>query len=256
MDLFDVVRACFRRWYILLPILAVAGYYSYSVYTAAKPVYYSQTAIGISPPSYRIDTAPTGMPVPRNGLLDIGGAPFVANMASLALLQPAVVNRVVSAGGMSQYNARMFPVPEATQPIPLVLIDVVAPEPDTSSKTLELVTAEFSTALENLQRQAKVPPEMMVEPFVVSPPSTPTAAMPSRTRSSMSIFVAGAGLAVVVSVIADALLSRRRKRAGTRAGAAGAAPELPQKSDDATASDIAAAPDDDSAVEEPAAEAR
>lgn len=122
------------------------------------------------------------------------------------------MNRVVAAGACANTTRGCSPVPEATQPIPLVLVDVVAPNPETATKTLELVTAEFSVALENLQHQARVPDEMMVEPFVVSPPGTPVAATPSRTRSTLSILFAGVGLAVVVAVVADALLNRRRRR--------------------------------------------
>ncbi len=48
MDLFDVVRSCLRRWYILIPLLAVTGVYCHQVYTSVLPVYYSQTVIGLA----------------------------------------------------------------------------------------------------------------------------------------------------------------------------------------------------------------
>lgn len=212
MDLFDVVKACFRRWYVLLPLLLITGWYSYNVYAGVKPVYYSQAIVGLAPPGYRVDTAPTGQPLPRNGLMDIGGAPLLANMAALGLREPTVVNRVVALGGLPDYTARLFPVPANAQPIPLVMIEETAPDPAAATKTLELVSDEMSSSLESIQKQANVPPEMMVEAFVVSPPSTPVAAMPTRTRSTASIAVAGIGLSILATVLVDVLLVRRRQR--------------------------------------------
>ena len=46
----------------------------------------------------------------------------------------------------------------------------------------------------------------------MSPPSDPIAAMPTRTRSTATIGVAGLGLAVLVAVLTDVLLGRFRKR--------------------------------------------
>jgi hypothetical protein len=196
----------------MLPLLLVTAWYGHQVYAAVKPVYYSQAVVGLAPPSFRVDTAAAGQPVPRNGLLDIGGAPLLANMSALALREPTIVNRVVAGGGRSDYTARLFPVPPTAPPIPLVMIENTAPDPESASKTLELVTDEMSPALERIQKQANVPPEMMVDSFVVTPPTEPVAAMPTRTRSTASIIVAGTGLTVLISVLADVVLMRRRRR--------------------------------------------
>jgi len=212
LDLFDVVRSCFRRWYIALPLLLLVGWYSYSTYIEVKPVYYSNTVIGFTPPSTRIDTVPEGMGVPRNGLLDVGGASLIANMTALGLRQPAVVDRVAAAGGVPDYISKMFPVPATMPELPLVMIESTAPDPTAASKTLELVVAQSGDTLRSLQQQAGVPDDQMVTPFVVSPPSTPLAATPSRTRATLTIFAAGAGLTVLFTVVVDLLLTRRRSR--------------------------------------------
>jgi hypothetical protein len=212
VDLFDVFRSCFRRWYILLPPLLITGWYTHSVYESVKPVYYSQAIVGLAPPSYRLDQAVAGQPVPRNGLLDVGGAALLANMTALALREPAVVNLVVARGGLPDYGAKLFPVAPNAQPIPLVMLEESAPDSAAATKTLSLVTDEASAALERIQRQAKVPPEMMVDSFVVSPASDPIAAMPTRTRSVATIAVAGIGLSVLVAVLTDVFIVRRRNR--------------------------------------------
>jgi hypothetical protein len=212
VDLFDVVRSCFRRWYVLLPLLLITAWYGHQAYAAVKPVYYSQAVIGLAPPNTRVESAAPGQPLPRNGLLDTGGATLLANMSALGLREPAVVDRVVAAGGLHDYSAKLFPVPATAPPIPLVLIEVLAPDPAAATKTLELVSNEMTASLETVQRQAGVPADMMVGSFVVTPPSVPIAAMPTRTRSTASIFVAGLGLSVLVTVLVDVLLVRLRKR--------------------------------------------
>ena len=44
----------------------------------------------------------------------------------------------------------------------------------------------------------------------------PAAGMPARTRSTIAIFVAGAGLVVLLTVIVDTLLIRRKARESAR----------------------------------------
>ncbi len=212
MDLFDVVRSCARRWYVFLPLLAIVTWISYSVYSSVQPVYYSNAVVGVAGPSTRVDNPPQGVPIARNGLLDVGGAALIANMTALGLRDPAVVDRVVAAGGLPDYDARMFPSPANMQQLPLIMIEATNADQAAVSMTIELVVAQAEVTLRTLQQQAKVPGDQMVVPFVVSPPSAPAAGMPARTRSTIAIFVAGLGLSVVVTVLVDVLLGRRRQR--------------------------------------------
>jgi hypothetical protein len=242
VDLFDVVRSCFRRWWVLLPLLLVVGWFSYDAYTSVKPVYYSNTVIGLSPPNTKVVNAAQGVPLPRNGLLEVGGAALIANMTTVGLMEPAVVDRVVAAGGLPDYVARMFPGPANMPQLPLVMVEATNADPAAVSRTLELVVAQSEVTMRNLQEKARVPEDQMVAPFVVSSPSTPAAGMPSRTRSTISIFAAGFGLSVVVTVLVDVLLCRRRRRidAGPHAKPATKGPIL-----DRTPSDV---PERDGAV--------
>jgi hypothetical protein len=229
VDLFDVIKSCLRRWYLLLPLLLLVAWYSHSTYSAVKPVYYAQTVIGLAPPSVRIDDTPPGVPLPRNGLLDVGGAQLIANMTALGLVEPSAVAGVEAGGGSPDYTARMFPVPASSPTLPLVMIEITSDKPANASKTLDLAIQQAAVTVRNLQQQAQVPDDQMVSSFVVSPPSTPGAVMPSRTRATISIFAAGAALAVVLTVLVDVLLTRRKSRVEQRptqsAAAAGPEPE-------------------------------
>ncbi|MDH6196224.1 hypothetical protein M2272_002867 [Mycobacterium frederiksbergense] len=220
MDLFDVVRSCARRWYICLPLLLIAAWFSYGKYSAVQPAYYSQAVIGFAGPSSRVEYAQAGTPISRNGLLDAGGADLIANMTALGLREPAVIDAVVSGGGLPDYSSRMFPTPPGSAPIPLVMIEETGADPAAVTRTLELIVEQSTGTVENLQKQAGVAPDQMATPLIVMPPTAPSAAMPSRTRSTATIFVAGAGLTVVATVLADILLgwlAARRRQSGAAA---------------------------------------
>jgi hypothetical protein len=209
--LFDVLKSCARRWYVLVPLVLITTFYSYSVYSSAKPVYYSQAIIGLAPPSSRFDSAPNGEPTPRNGLLDIGGAALIANMASLSLREPAVIDQVVAGGGRPDYIARMYPTPPNTPQLPMIMIEETAPDAESAAKTLELVLAQANAAVRNPQVQAQVPQDLLVDSFVVAPPTSPAGGTPSRIRSTLAIFIGGMGLSVLAAVVLDVVLTRRRK---------------------------------------------
>src|SRR4051812_19705280 len=83
VDLIDVVRASIRRWYILLPLLAITGVIAHNYYVSVKPVYYSQAVVGIAPSNLQTQYTADGTPVFRNGLLDVGGPTLIANLAVL-----------------------------------------------------------------------------------------------------------------------------------------------------------------------------
>lgn len=212
MDLFDVARSCLRRWYVVVPLLLITLWYAYGSYKDVKPVYYSQAVISLAPPSSRVDQSLPGAQVPRNGLLDVGGATLIANIAAYTLHNPATVERVVAEGGQPNYITRMFPVAPTQQQMPLIMIEATEDTPADATKTVELVIAEADPALKDLQRQARVPDDQMVQSFVVAPPSVPAAAMPSRTRSAISIVVAGTGLSILLAVLVDVVAARRKRR--------------------------------------------
>jgi hypothetical protein len=228
VDLFDVVRSCFRRWYVVVPLLLIVAWYTHNVYKSVKPVYYSNAVIGVASPNTHMDLPPQGVAVSRNGLLDAGGGTtIIANMAALNLNEPAVSAPVVAAGGQPNYTAKMFPVPATVQELPMLMIEATEPDPAAASKTVELVVAQAGPTLRTLQQQANVPDDQMATAFVVSPPSVPAGGMPSRTKSTIAIGVAGVGIAILVGLVVDVLLMRwkagRQKRRQTRVQTAGGA---------------------------------
>jgi hypothetical protein len=94
----------------------------------------------------------------------------------------------------------------------MIMLEVSNADPAAVSKTLEILVGQTEVTLRNLQQQAQVPDAQMVTSIVVSAPSAPVGAMPSRTRSTVAVFLAGAGLAVLMTVLLDALLTRHKAK--------------------------------------------
>jgi hypothetical protein len=226
LDLFDVGRACARRWYVFLPLMLIVGWYAHSAYSSAIPIYYSSTVVGLAPPNSRVEHVEAGVPLPRNGLLDSGGATMIANMTAIGLQQPAVLDRVAAEGGLPDFFAKMVQVPPSVPQPPLIMIEITTAKRDSVTKTLELATAQAEVTLRSLQQAARVPEDQMVQMFVVAPPTPPAGGMPSRMKSTLMILVAGAGLAVVFTVVLDVVLIRLKTRLQQRrkARSEGAAP--------------------------------
>ena len=124
-------------------------------YSSVKPVYYSNAVIGLAGPNGRVEYAPAGVPLPRNGLLDVGGASLIANMTSLGLRQPSTVDAVVSRGGLPDYVSRMFPGPADAGQLPLVMIEETNADPAEVTRTLELVIAQAEKPCETCSNKPR-----------------------------------------------------------------------------------------------------
>lgn len=210
MDLIDVIRICARRWYVLLPLVLASAGLAYQAYSQAKPVYYTNAVVGLAPPNNRTWQLPDGTPTPVNGLLEGGGPNLIANLTILGLKDAAVTARVVEGGGSPAYGVKMFPVAENAPQVPLIMIETTQPTADLSAKTIELVVGQSSSVLKATQQQAGVGEAQMVKPILAAAPAEPKMGTPSRTKASLGIFLGGFGLSVIVTVLVDIAMSRRR----------------------------------------------
>jgi hypothetical protein len=96
------------------------------------------------------------------------------------------------------------------------MVEITSGNSAAVTRTLGLVITQAEDTVKTLQQQARVPDDQMVSTFVVSPPKPPVAGMPSRAKSTISIFVAGAGFSVLLAVLLDVLLTALKARAQQR----------------------------------------
>ena len=215
MDLLDVVRSCIRRWYVVLPLLAVTAWVAYSQYTSVRPVYYANAVVGLAPSNEQVQYNSDGSPIPRNGLLDVGGAELVMNLVVLGYDDPAVKERVVAGGGVGNFTVRMFPGADSSgQPqqaqLPLIMVEATESDPATVVKTVSLAASQANSVLIAVQQQAGVPDLQMAKAIQASQPQA-VMGTPSRRKSLAVTLVFGIALAILAGIAADAFLSRLQK---------------------------------------------
>jgi hypothetical protein len=228
VDLFDVVRACFRRFYVVLPLVVIAVWFAHGKYDSVKPVFYSNAVFALAQPSSQVPVVMPGQEILRNGLVDAGGAALLANMIILRLGAPEVRAQVVADGGQPNYRVMLFPTAPTAPPLPMVMIDATEQDPVSATKTVDLVLAQADPVLAAAQQQAGVPEEQWVKSLVVSPATPPVSGIPSRTRATIAILVAGVALALLAAVLVDVLVLRwKANRQRSRGRAAPAIEDLP-----------------------------
>lgn len=209
MDFLEVIQACRRRWYVVVPLFLITAVTSVVLYVSVKPVYYSNAVLTIVPPS-----TPSAV---NNGLLQIGGSGVLANMAVIAFQDPSVKSAVRADGGNDDFVVRMFPIDftnaNAANQLPLIMIEATEPSPELAKKTAQLAAAQTDRVLRDLQQQAAVPSEAMVKALLITSPE-PLRGLPSRKKSTVTIFIVGLCLSVLAGVGADFFAARRRLRRG------------------------------------------
>lgn len=215
----DVLRACMRRWYVLLPILAITVWHAYGFYTSVKPVYYANAVVGVTGSNFQqVPYTRDGQGIPQNGLLAIGGADLIMNLVVLGFDDPAIKSRVVEGGGKGNFTVRMFPAPPSAAvqaALPLIMIEATEPDAESATNTVELAATQVDAILLQIQQQAGVLDSEMVRAIKASSPKA-VVGMPSRNRSALLMLGLGTGLAVLAGVVVDVVINKlgrwRRKR--------------------------------------------
>lgn len=214
MDLFDVSRIAVRRWWVTLPVIAIALFVAYSNYTAVKPVYISNASIALTAPSQKVVPAvrADGSTVQSsNGLADAGGVSLMASVLATSLQQPAVTQQIRAADASSSVSIKA----ESTSvggPLPIVSFSGTASSAEGVQRAVSAAVAAAAPTMRSIQANAGVPVSQMVSVFVIAEPSPPVGAMPSRTREAIATLIAGVLVGIVLSVAVDQLMAYLRRR--------------------------------------------
>lgn len=225
MDMFTIIGACLRRWWVTLPILALTGYLAAASYQAVEPVYTSSASIvvlpGVSPDdSESEEEADSFNPYSGSG----GGPRLAASVLSRNIDGSAFRDRL----GLAEAPDLTWEASTADQQ-PIVTIDVTGPTPEIVLDVLDRITAEAAEVLIEFQSNAGASEGAGYRAASAGPSDMVDDVTPSRLRTAGAIAVVGAGLAAGFAAGVDALLTARRRRA--EANTAKPKPILP-KSDD------------------------
>lgn len=219
MDLFDLTRIAFRRWYFVLPAIALVVAGALSVRSSVEVTYRSTGSILLFAP--RVSDSSLNRLLGFNSLIVPAGV--VAQVVSLGDTR----ERLVAQGASEKYEVGLDPV----NPAPLVFVTAEGGL-EQAPLTITLVLAEVSAELQRRQEALGAPPETWITAEVVAPPQAPVVQTGSQTRSFIGVLVLGLGVTAGLTVGLDALLHRRKLRRSAKkrrlaVGSAGAPPGPP-----------------------------
>ena len=210
MDLLGVMRACLRRWYVFLPIVLLTAWLARDQYQQAQPQYTATASVVIAPSTELVYNrgrqTDTGLVVttPFNGS---EGPRVLAGLLARALNTATVRQQLLPAGGAALTATR-----NVQEDSTVVNLQVVAADARTDAAALEAVRAGADDVLARIQYDAGAPEGQLYSAVSGGPVDPPLVAYPDRVRGVVAIALAGVLFAVVLSVVAQSLLSGRRRR--------------------------------------------
>lgn len=217
MDAVDILKICFRRWYVMLPILIGAAGVSYQLIETQETTYTAAASYGLVQPGLSSATGELERnPLGSDGS-DLVGAALEAQLNSRVTQQQLGGESTRGWGPGESDNGSSYSVK-----IPLyeTTYEVRAYGPD-EQEVQDVVNRVIEAApdiADELQTRAGAPVAVRYEPFVLAP--TQVDMLPATSALKLVIAVMGVGTLVGAawSIVADRLLRRRRVGEDTALG--------------------------------------
>jgi hypothetical protein len=201
LDIVSAAKACTRRLYIFIPVLAVGVLLGIHGYQRAAPTYTAKNQLVVLPPAAaRVPSATPGTRHRSN--------PYAASTTVAA----ASLQSALSAEG---YDVTLGTSSTVGNELPIVIVTATARAANEASNRLRIGTAAAVTRFDQLQAMAGAPRAtyLQLQPLNVGTPDVVTVGYPGRQRPFVGLIVAGLLLAVVLSCAVDGVVTRRRRAA-------------------------------------------
>lgn len=209
MDLLDLLKLMFRRWYVSAPVVAVTLGAALAFGLAIQPEYKTEAAILLVPPTTAIaPPAPNATPRPGNPWLRIGEN-AMAQAVQISVSAHDARTRVAAAGGDPDYEIGL--VTRSS----ILTIAVTADSERSARTTVTAVTDLIHDEVASQQAQYRPKPGEQITTEVLDPGLNIVQSRSNVLRAQIVILAIGALLAAVAAVGYDALA---RHRASTRLG--------------------------------------
>ncbi|WP_154795456.1 hypothetical protein [Occultella kanbiaonis] len=204
MDVWSITVAALRRWYILLPLLALTGGAAYLVGQGVKPEYEVEAAAIVIPGP---DSADYGNPY--------GSVADANSILGIVLNGPETRARVAAEGLVSSYT--VSPASRSA----VMSFGVRGDTPEEAVATGELVFQIASEGLAERQTAAGMPESAQYRIEVLQAPAVTAVVHDGKTRNMAVVGVLGAALSLLLAVLFDDIVGLIKKwRAGRRLRAA------------------------------------
>ena len=209
MDLWDLTRLLFRRWYIALPILLASVLTTSLVGQSVKPDYRATGNVVMipapGPPATQTATPEPGEKSrPNNPWADLG-LEALGNAAMLKVLEKDTLQSLAKAGLSEGITIQMAPR------APILYVEAVGTSPAQATATVREVIRLLVTKVAEQQRRFGVLPQDTITTLVL----TDGADVETVTSKVKRVLIAIAGLGLLITaggtIGLDMLLRRRRR---------------------------------------------
>ncbi len=234
MDLLGVLRACVRRWYVFLPVMALTFWLCAKQYQQAVPQYTSSASVVIAPSAEL--TYNKGRQAETGRLITSPFGGSEGPRVLTGLLARALNTEVEQATLLPEGDAIVTASREVEEDATVVQLQVVSEDLEGNIEAMNAVRQGVDGVLRDVQLDAGAQDWELYTAVSGGPVDPPLVAYPSRVRGVVAIGLAGTLVAVVLSVVAQSLMGGRRSRKDRKRAHATAA----HAADDGAADDGAA----------------
>ncbi|GEM_PF-4472530 len=203
MDALEILQILVRRWWVVLPVMALTVGGAFSVGQSQPPEYQREMAMLVLGPA----EAPTVDGEPGSVSNPYRGVGLDTTAQALAIVgQSAPARQAAREAGVATTYGVSF-----TRNSPIIKIKATGDAPDAVISTLTFVSGFLSAELEKRQGATGTSPENLVTLDVLDPPDGPMITESGAVRAQVAVGAAGLLLAVLLAVILDRVLRARRR---------------------------------------------
>ncbi|MEO3741904.1 hypothetical protein [Plantactinospora sp. B5E13] len=209
MDLLDLLKLMFRRWYVSAPIVVGTLGAAFAFGLAIQPEYKTEVAILLVPPTTaQAPPAPNATPQPGNPWLRIGEN-AMAQAVQISISSHDARMKVATAGGDPDYEVGL--VTRSS----ILTVAVTAATEQSARATVTAVTQLLTDEVAGKQAEYRPKPGEQITTQVLDPGLNIVPSRSNVLRAQVVIAAIGLLLAAVAAVVYDAVL---RRRAAARLG--------------------------------------
>ncbi|MBE1484732.1 hypothetical protein [Plantactinospora soyae] len=203
MDLLDLLKLMFRRWYVSAPVVVVTLGAALAFGLAIQPEYKTEVAILLVPPTTSAAAPePDATPRPGNPWLRIGEN-AMAQAVQISISAHDARTKIATAGGDPDYEVGL--VTRSS----ILTVAVVAADEESARKTVQAVTQLIHDEVAGQQAQYEPNPGEQITTEVLDPGLNIVQSRSNVLRAQVVIAAIGALLAAVSAVVYDAVARRR-----------------------------------------------
>ncbi|MGH3716723.1 MAG: hypothetical protein ACRDT4_25180 [Micromonosporaceae bacterium] len=203
MDMWDIVRVMWRRWYVVVPLLLVVMGTTLSAGAFIHPEYTSTASVLLVPPADRPESLKPGEK--GNPWLDVGPV-AMAEAVSIAVQSKSSRDTVAADGVEALYEVGVLPRSS------IVLIEVSATSPQQARAGATRVIALIEDEVDRRQAPYQPKPTHQISTQVLDPGDNVVASQTGLRRGQAMILFAGMLLTAGLAIAVDAVLRRQRPR--------------------------------------------